>query len=85
VNSTIPAFVHTDHSQKAFFGSYMAATVGNKKLGRITNTQLVEWHGPLVITGTAGVVAFMQLSAENVCSRERGRELSTLFNHYALD
>jgi hypothetical protein len=85
VNSSIPAFVHTDHSQKAFFGSYMVATVGNKKQGGITNTQLVERHAPLVMTGLVGAVAFMQLSAENVCSRERGRELSTLFNHYALD
>jgi hypothetical protein len=85
VNSTIPAFVHSDHSQTAFFESRIAATVGNKKAGGITNTQLVERHGPLVITGTVGVVAFMQLSAENVCSRERGRELSTLSNHYALN
>lgn len=48
--------------------------------------RVVEPQVRLLITGqTAGIVPFVQRSAENLCDRNRRHELSTLADYYALD
>jgi hypothetical protein len=48
--------------------------------------RVVEPPARLLITGqTAGIVPFVQRSTENLCDRDRRRELSTLTDYYALD